>query len=397
MRLVGFGTFSVRERAAGKGRNPATGKEIKIAASKNARFKAGAALKASLNKKARQEVSASRCGRSRREATNSRAAARPPFLSPRFRDRAWPRRRESCSLPRQSRRASGDRRAVSSVGRASRLHREGRRFEPVTAHQPARRVGLRPSRLRAVGVAVAAAWLLSRAAGGGRAGADDLSHRVSFDSTDCGADCPQVIVADGVIEAETPQAFRRFRQAGGAVAATARRHLHEFAGRQRRRVDGARRGVSPAARSRSIVAGFAAGGDRAGPVAGECLSACVYALMGATRRVAPPRAGSGCTACRWREPTAAAAGARFADAGWSRLLARYAARMGVNPAIVWRAESLPPDALHICSRRRNRALAARRRPASDTSPARRGRAHALDLPGAVAYPARRPRGSSSVG
>ncbi|MBV8662349.1 MAG: HU family DNA-binding protein [Hyphomicrobiales bacterium] len=51
VRLVGFGTFSVRERAAGKGRNPATGKEIKIAASKNARFKAGAALKASLNKK----------------------------------------------------------------------------------------------------------------------------------------------------------------------------------------------------------------------------------------------------------------------------------------------------------------------------------------------------------
>ena len=51
VRLVGFGTFSVRERAAGKGRNPATGKEIKIAASKNARFKPGAALKESLNKK----------------------------------------------------------------------------------------------------------------------------------------------------------------------------------------------------------------------------------------------------------------------------------------------------------------------------------------------------------
>src|ERR1700690_280591 len=51
VRLVGFGTFSVRERAAGKGRNPAPGKEIKIAASKNARFKAGAALKAALNTK----------------------------------------------------------------------------------------------------------------------------------------------------------------------------------------------------------------------------------------------------------------------------------------------------------------------------------------------------------
>lgn len=50
VRLVGFGTFSVKKRAAGKGRNPATGAEIKIPASKNARFKAGATLKAALNK-----------------------------------------------------------------------------------------------------------------------------------------------------------------------------------------------------------------------------------------------------------------------------------------------------------------------------------------------------------
>ena len=51
VRLVGFGTFSVKKRAAGKGRNPATGEEIKIPASKSARFKSGATLKASLNKK----------------------------------------------------------------------------------------------------------------------------------------------------------------------------------------------------------------------------------------------------------------------------------------------------------------------------------------------------------
>ena len=43
--LVGFGTFTVRERAARKGRNPQTGKEIKIAASKVPAFKAGKALK----------------------------------------------------------------------------------------------------------------------------------------------------------------------------------------------------------------------------------------------------------------------------------------------------------------------------------------------------------------
>ena len=49
--LIGFGTFSVSKRAARKGRNPATGAEIKIPASKVAKFSAGAKLKKSVNKK----------------------------------------------------------------------------------------------------------------------------------------------------------------------------------------------------------------------------------------------------------------------------------------------------------------------------------------------------------
>jgi DNA-binding protein HU-beta len=42
--LVGFGSFSVAKRAARKGRNPQSGKEIKIAAKKVVKFKAGADL-----------------------------------------------------------------------------------------------------------------------------------------------------------------------------------------------------------------------------------------------------------------------------------------------------------------------------------------------------------------
>jgi len=42
--LVGFGSFSVAKRAARIGRNPQTGKELKIAAKKVAKFKAGATL-----------------------------------------------------------------------------------------------------------------------------------------------------------------------------------------------------------------------------------------------------------------------------------------------------------------------------------------------------------------
>ncbi|MCK9293731.1 MAG: HU family DNA-binding protein [Desulfobulbaceae bacterium] len=42
--LIGFGTFSVTERAAREGRNPQTGKKIKIAAKKVVKFKAGSKL-----------------------------------------------------------------------------------------------------------------------------------------------------------------------------------------------------------------------------------------------------------------------------------------------------------------------------------------------------------------
>ena len=50
--LIGFGTFSVAQRKARKGRNPQTGKEIKIAAKKVPKFSAGAALKAAASGKA---------------------------------------------------------------------------------------------------------------------------------------------------------------------------------------------------------------------------------------------------------------------------------------------------------------------------------------------------------
>lgn len=47
--LVGFGTFAVSERAAREGRNPRTGATVQIAARKAVTFKAGSALKDSVN------------------------------------------------------------------------------------------------------------------------------------------------------------------------------------------------------------------------------------------------------------------------------------------------------------------------------------------------------------
>lgn len=45
VRIVGFGSFSVSERAASQGRNPRTGEAIAIAASKQPKFRAGKGLK----------------------------------------------------------------------------------------------------------------------------------------------------------------------------------------------------------------------------------------------------------------------------------------------------------------------------------------------------------------
>ena len=49
VRIVGFGTFSVSNRAATTGRNPRTGEAISIPASKQPKFKAGSPLKAAVN------------------------------------------------------------------------------------------------------------------------------------------------------------------------------------------------------------------------------------------------------------------------------------------------------------------------------------------------------------
>jgi DNA-binding protein HU-beta len=47
--LIGFGTFSISDRAARTGRNPRTGETIQIAASRVPKFKAGKALKEAVN------------------------------------------------------------------------------------------------------------------------------------------------------------------------------------------------------------------------------------------------------------------------------------------------------------------------------------------------------------
>ena len=56
VRLVGFGTFTVVNRKATTGRNPRTGAAIKIAASRQPKFRAGKALKDTVNKNAKRKA-----------------------------------------------------------------------------------------------------------------------------------------------------------------------------------------------------------------------------------------------------------------------------------------------------------------------------------------------------
>jgi hypothetical protein len=187
------------------------------------------------------------------------------------------------------------------------------------------------------------------------AGSSSMTFRVRpLANGGCGDRCPHVIVADGVIESDTPQAFVNFLKSGADDK------------KLRRVVFINSRGGNVVAsimfghilrklRVASVIGRFGSDGE-AGPYVGECLSACVYAMMGAVRRVAPP--GSEVALHRmsivekeeggWGAPTRVMRS--FADAPMVAVLAGYASRMGVNPALVRAAESLPPDTMHVLTR-----------------------------------------------
>jgi hypothetical protein len=197
-----------------------------------------------------------------------------------------------------------------------------------------------------------AMFAVSLVAPAARAQQSPMKFRVArMSSASCGAKCPQVVVAEGVIEEGTPLEFIDFMRTaayasglrsvvfldspGGNVVASmelgmAFRQLHVAA----------------------VIAGFGNDGAESGPVAGECASACVYAFMGAVRRVAPPVSK---LALHKMSVTLSGEGAdtgvyrRFADPQMVALLSHYASRMGVSPDLVRTAEGLLPDHILILS------------------------------------------------
>ncbi len=172
----------------------------------------------------------------------------------------------------------------------------------------------------------------------------------------CRKHCPEVIVADGVLEEETPDAFLAFvrtaaldphlravvfmNSPGGQVVASMKlgaifRKLKVVA----------------------IVGRVEQLNGREGPVAGSCVSACVYALMGAVRRIVPPQSRVATHRMSAVEKSfgqwffGAKGEQRLADRDMVEALSRYASGMGVSAALVREAESRPPEEIHVLSER----------------------------------------------
>ncbi len=181
-----------------------------------------------------------------------------------------------------------------------------------------------------------------------------MSFRLaSIEGRGCAARCPRVIVAEGAIGEDTPQAFVGFLRSvadspglrdvvvinspGGRVVASMR-------------LGAALRKLGAAV----IVARFADDGGRDFAMAGQCMSACVYALMGGVKRVVPPESRIGIhrmssqevgSQGRSRRPDRAS----YASDDMVNALANYAAQMGVNPTVIRVAERIAPEEIHIVS------------------------------------------------
>jgi hypothetical protein len=171
---------------------------------------------------------------------------------------------------------------------------------------------------------------------------------------DCGAACPRVIVAEGVIEAETPQAFVDFlRSVAGESGLRDVVVLNSPGGRvlASMRLGAALRKLKAAV----IVARFGKQGDLDFPIAGQCMSACVYAMMGGAKRVVPPESRIGIHRMSSQESAGPVGrshpgvGRSYASDDLVDALANYAAQMGVSPTVIRSAERIAPEEIHIVS------------------------------------------------
>jgi hypothetical protein len=172
------------------------------------------------------------------------------------------------------------------------------------------------------------------------------------DSPKCGARCAQVIVAEGEITERTPEDFLAFvRSQQGNRAMRGVVVLNSHGGRVMASMELGH--VFRAAQVSVIVARPA----RGGLAAGRCYSACVYALMGARKRVIPNESRVGIHRMFAYERFGADSEEGFAMTrvyATPDMVARlgdYAGTMGVSRELIYVAERVTPDRVRIVTPR----------------------------------------------
>ena len=190
------------------------------------------------------------------------------------------------------------------------------------------------------------------------ASAADMAFRlIPFgDPAECGEDCTRVIGAEGEIKPDTPRKFLKFvadnvddprvrsivflHSPGGGVEASMR------LGKAFRKT-----GVL------AVVARIEAAEPGQGPAVNlpgaRCFSACVYAFMGAKKRVVPPSSLVGIHRMFFYDDADSAASGKgrgkrtFGTPQFVEQLAAYARSMGVSREVIYAAEKVDPDHVHI--------------------------------------------------
>ncbi len=187
-----------------------------------------------------------------------------------------------------------------------------------------------------------------------RAGETMSFSLVSIASADCRGDCPQAISAQGQIDDGTAQNLVNFLQQNGGGA---RRVLllDSPGGHVQAAME-----LGATIRRLGMAVVVAQPGDRltydGNFSSGICYSACVYALMGGTKRVIPPQSQVGLHrmynyTTSFDVSQGGIVGERnFDDGGMRRKLSDYARRMGVDSSLVDLAERNPPDQIYLVSR-----------------------------------------------
>ena len=211
---------------------------------------------------------------------------------------------------------------------------------------------LRAVRLSAALGALAAAFLVAPAA---RA----MDYKLVSVGSGCGARCPQVISAEGEIARGAAEDFIEFLR--GAVRSDRLRNvvfIHSPGGN----VVGAMKlgAVFRKAGAAVVVAQARDGqglGQGANFLSAECLSACVYAIMGGKTRVVPPQSTLGVhRTSSFRFVGKDPAGV---DPGYQRIqtpeallkaLGDYTRKMGVSPEVLSVAQAAPPNSIRVLTR-----------------------------------------------